>query len=228
MNFDEVDHADDDYLDDGAKDTSTIDADYTKEMDPSNNTDHYAETIKMALSCGLTDRQTMKLINSVLIDLKIKDRYVSTGKIRYQKKKVLEQSRKEHQKETKKLIAIGVDGKSGPVRIANSRTKIEDKVTFTNSVEDKYIDHRVPKSGSSQDNFVCTKSVLEKYESLESVTTINCDGCPVNTGNKGGLIALLEKDLKKPLQHAVCSLHCLEKILEHFTKDIGKFYFSYF
>ena len=45
--------------------------------------------------------------------------------------------------------------------------------------------------------------------------SVGCDGTNVNTGWRNGVITLLEKKLRRPLQHAVCLLHINELPLRH-------------
>ncbi|KAL4708145.1 hypothetical protein ACJJTC_009924 [Scirpophaga incertulas] len=71
---------------------------------------------------------------------------------------------------------------------------------------------------------------------MSSLMGVGCDGTAVNTGHKNGVIVLLEKHLKRPLQWFVCLLHANELPLRHlffsldgtttgpnsFSGDIGK------
>ena len=161
------------------------------------------------------------MINAGKLDRKEND-FISTGKITFLRKKILEELGKEHQKKTKNLLAIGFDGKCGPVKMPNCKTEMLDKVSFTNSVTGDYIDHDLPKGGSGEDNFIGAKNVLEKFESIDTVAAVNTDGCPVMTGHTNGAIALLEAHLERPLQHGICILHCIEKVFHHVFEDIGK------
>ena len=50
---------------------------------------------------------------------------------------------------------------------------------------------------------------------LGKISVVGCDGTVVNTGSKGGVIRLMEEELKKPLQWFVCQLHSNELPLRH-------------
>ncbi|GBL85919.1 hypothetical protein AVEN_63232-1 [Araneus ventricosus] len=50
---------------------------------------------------------------------------------------------------------------------------------------------------------------------LNGLTVIGCDGTNVNTGNKGGIIRLMELDLNRPLQWCICLLQANELPLRH-------------
>ncbi|CAG4960190.1 unnamed protein product [Parnassius apollo] len=55
---------------------------------------------------------------------------------------------------------------------------------------------------------------------LKRIITIWCDGTAVNTGNKAGIICLLEKKLHRPLQWLVCLLHTNELPLRHLFEHL--------
>lgn len=50
---------------------------------------------------------------------------------------------------------------------------------------------------------------------LAHLICIGCDGTNVNTGIKGGVIRLIELELKRPLQWFICQLHGNELTLRH-------------
>ncbi|CAG5020765.1 unnamed protein product [Parnassius apollo] len=45
---------------------------------------------------------------------------------------------------------------------------------------------------------------------LNKIAVVGCDGTVVNTGSKGGVVRLMEEELKKPLQWFICQLHSNE------------------
>lgn len=47
------------------------------------------------------------------------------------------------------------------------------------------------------------------------ISVVGCDGTAVNTGPKGGIVRLLEVELKKPLQWFICQIHANELPLRH-------------
>ena len=73
--------------------------------------------------------------------------------------------------------------------------------------------------------FFCFQ-VLEKYQSLESILSISCDGCTTNTGLSDGANRILEECLGFALQWLVCDLHCNENVFRHLFYAIGKLYNS--
>lgn len=56
---------------------------------------------------------------------------------------------------------------------------------------------------------------LERNISLEDLIAIQSDGTVTNTGAKGGIIHLIEKELNRPLHWFICLLHLMECILRN-------------
>ena len=54
-----------------------------------------------------------------------------------------------------------------------------------------------------------------RYESLDKLVAIGCDGTNVKSGRVRGTIRLMEEELQKPLQWHVCQLHVNELPLRH-------------
>ena len=209
-------------IDDGAKDTSGIDPPY----DPTNddtveyNLANYPEFIAACLSCGLSNRKTAKLINALFVDSKI-DAYVSPEKIRLLKKKHLTALNQKHEEQTKNLLGIGVDGKCGMIKEIHCQSSSHDKQTVIDSITGRYIDHFIDANNGET---ICNGaySILEKYQSIQSILVVNMDGCRVNTGIHQGVIRQLEAKLERPLTWSICLLHGNEKVFTHLFEAIGE------
>lgn len=65
-----------------------------------------------------------------------------------------------------------------------------------------------------------TFSVLEDYNSSESLQAIVMDNTPLNTGFQGGLCACLEKKLERKLHLIGCFLHINELPLRHLIRNL--------
>lgn len=83
-----------------------------------------------------------------------------------------------------------------------------------------YIGHVTPASGTAIDISKCILNFLDEHEARQFLVAVGCDGTNVNTGHKGGVIRLLEKDLKYPLQWIVCLLHFNELPLRHLMHSL--------
>ena len=54
----------------------------------------------------------------------------------------------------------------------------------------------------------------------ESMQVIGCDSTNVNTGCRGGVIQILERDLRRPLHWCICLLHTNELPLRHLFQKL--------
>jgi hypothetical protein len=63
-------------------------------------------------------------------------------------------------------------------------------------------------------------SVLDEYNSVDSLDAILLDNTPLNTGFAGGLCACLEKKLDRKLHLIGCFLHINELPLRHLIRDL--------
>jgi hypothetical protein len=86
----------------------------------------------------------------------------------------------------------------------------------------QYLTHRdIPdKEGRGSDLAEITYSVLEEYDSVDTLAAVLMDNTPVNTGFSGGLCACLEKKLGRKLHLIGCFLHINELPLRHIIRDL--------
>jgi len=112
------------------------------------------------------------------------------------------------------------------------RTLLQKKGMFTNTMEEEhiclveepettYLGHVAPASGAAED---ITSSILkfcdEENVEKSELEVLGCDGAPVNTGRKEGIMRRIEKKLNKPLQHVVCMMHFNELSLRHLMRHL--------
>lgn len=62
--------------------------------------------------------------------------------------------------------------------------------------------------------------IVISSESVATLDVVGADGTAVNTGCANGIIRLLELQLKRPLQRAICQLHLNELPFRHVFKHI--------
>ena len=92
----------------------------------------------------------------------------------------------------------------------------EDHYVMLSEPGSEYFGHVTCESGTAKGikstvlTYLKTKSV-----ELSEISVVGCDGTVINTGFKGGVIRLMEEELKKPLQWIVCQLHSNELPLRH-------------
>ena len=124
----------------------------------------FRQTIETAMRHGISNRALASLINSLLVDLKIKDKslYVSVHKIIEMKKrhgKLLEQA---HLELNKALIALGWDGTRDEVKLERGQSEMIENLSFTNQVTKKYLDHESLKNSKAETIFPIVYKVIIK------------------------------------------------------------------
>ena len=216
-----------DFVDDGEKDTTTKDPPFDPSQEElTRNLKKYPEFIIAALSCGLSNRKTAKLINALFKDEGI-DAYVSPEKVRLLKQKRLQELNAKHKLENKGLIAIGVDGKNGMVKELHCQSSSQDKQSITNSVTGDYHDHFIPNESTGEKICEGIHKSLVEFQSTDTLLAVNMDGCRTNTGIHQGVIRHLEAKLERPLTWIICSLHCNELVFRHLFEAIGEFFLTW-
>ena len=130
-----------------------------------NNCYFYKHTIEAAMRYGLSNRQTACLINSLLLDLNIKDKseYVSIGKILEQKKKLGKILEKEHLQENQGITALGLDSTKSTCLVERGQKKVIDNLSFTDQVNQTYLDHRPLEDGKAETVHRCLYEVRKSF-----------------------------------------------------------------
>ena len=95
-------------------------------------------------------------------------------------------------------------------------TVTEEHIVLLQHPGGRLLGHVSPKSGTAADiKHAITEFCQRKNISLEDLRGIGCDGTAVNTGDKNGVIARLERHLQRPLHWFSCQLHANELPLRH-------------
>ena len=177
----------------------------------------------------------MGLINQI-DGLSVSNIMLDKSKLDRQKNKMKVKSDDHQSDGVKKLVCVGVDGKVDKKTLKYDEVEIngepkvkkakgdEHHLTFTKEIgpgTGTYLTHRVlPLKGATGD--VCADialSVLQEYDSIETITAILVDNTAVNTGSEKGIVAQLEKKLDRKLHTIGCSLHQNELPLRHVFKS---------
>lgn len=88
------------------------------------------------------------------------------------------------------------------------KTVVEEHVSLIEEPDWKYIGHVSPQSGLAFEIHLSIRDfLLNHLIDISSLRAIGCDGTVVNTGNKNGIITLIEKEEGLPMQWLVCMLH---------------------
>lgn len=177
---------------------------------------------------GVEDRVGAAIASATLQDYGIIDvasrqtaQIIDKNKIRRAKDKLRFSFNKNLDTTIKGLFFDGRKDKS--IRMVNGVKKriSESHYTLLQAPGYKYLGHTEPDSGNALD---ILKSFNEFFErkgiSLSELLIIGGDGTNVNTGWLGGLIALLENQLERPLQWMICQLHANELPLRHLMQEL--------
>jgi hypothetical protein len=187
-----------------------------------------------ALACdsaGIGDRPAAKIISAVLEDVGMisdnnRSKVTDKNKIRRERKR----KRKELQCKGKpeELQALFFDGRKDKTladQIKGNKkhrtTVIEEHVVLIQEPGSEYIGHVSPASGSAKSiKSSIAEYLLQNDINTETLLAVGCDGTPVNTGCKTGVIRLIEEDVGRPLQWLICMLHANELPLRHLLKKL--------
>lgn len=94
----------------------------------------------------------------------------------------------------------------------------EEHVSLLKEPGSEYIGHisptnsKAPTVVESLSEFFFSKGQVDFMTNLK---VVGCDGTNTNTGGKAGIIALIEKEIRAPLQWFICQLHANELPLRH-------------
>ena len=98
--------------------------------------------------------------------------------------------------------------------------KKEEHVSVISQPGGLYVTHLTPAGGKGVEIAKDLTSFLEQYELVVSWDVIGADSTTVNTGNKGGVLATVEKITGKRKMWQICQLHLNELPLRHVFTEI--------
>ena len=191
------------------------------------NLREYKLTTSQALRFGISIRGLYSVMNAKASDEEEEDptKYVSYGKVERMFQSHGAELETEHE-DIMEYEHIGFDGKSSGILKEHCQVeKSVDKVTFTCQSRRTYINHLIPESGHGISVAKSLYEVCKNTNSLDSVKSISCDGCRVNTGWENGALRKFEEMAGREIQHLVCDLHLNEKVFQKVFIKIGKLIF---
>ncbi|CAG5054232.1 unnamed protein product [Parnassius apollo] len=121
------------------------------------------------------------------------------------------------------LVCISFDGRKDKTMLyEDNRRKIvvEEHITLVKEPNSQYIGHITLATANALTISKKLYLYLALKCDLKRIIAIGCDGTSVNTGNKAGIIYLLEKKLHRPLQWLVCLLQTNELSLRHLFEHL--------
>ena len=191
---------------------------------------------KFTLLCdrvGVSDRAAAMLATAVMDDTGAlqsqgPSAIVDRSKIRRLRKDLRTAACEIQRKEKKTLLGLYFDGRKDKTLVNLKKGKgyhrsviVEEHISLVDEPGSSYLAHITTESGTAISiknsivNFI-TQSELD----VSKFNVVGCDGTAVNTGSKGGVIALLEKKFKRPFQWVICLIHSNELPLRHLIQKL--------
>ncbi|XP_065639673.1 uncharacterized protein LOC124815345 [Hydra vulgaris] len=202
------------------------------------NTTHYPKFALEVIRYGISDEAAGAVANALLQDigyLHLND-VIDPSKIKKEKERVCFNASFEQSK-VSNIKAIGLDSKrnknslvyeqrdiDGETNLCKSTSTV-DHLTFTiesGELQGQYLKHiDVPKEkGKGKDLAEFTCNVLKEFKSDKSIQAIILENTSVNTGKDNGLVACLERILKRRIHLIGCLLHVNELPLRHLISKL--------
>ncbi|KAK6178315.1 hypothetical protein SNE40_013114 [Patella caerulea] len=167
----------------------------------------------------------LKAANLLVPDLNVEQIIVDKSKLDREKARVKLKSETKYQEGMEKLICVGIDGKvdrdtlmytevqdeDGTVKLRKDRGA-EHHLTFTNepgTESGTYLTHRVITLAGATGDLQGEEaaSVLEEFDSVDTLKAVLVDNTSTNTGWENGLVTCLENKIGRKLHTIGCSLH---------------------
>lgn len=176
---------------------------------------------------AVSDRAGAAIASAVLKDYGIISSKDSQNIIdRHKVRRARQKKRQELQNSSKVSLLRGLyfDGRKDKTLafIDNrKRTIVEEHITLLEEPGSNYIGHLSPISGTALNILDSLTEFLDSSSiSFENLEVVGCDGTNTNVGTKGGIISLLERKIKRPLQWFICQLHANELPLRHLLQHL--------
>ena len=176
----------------------------------------------------LSDRAGAALANAVMTDLGLinenyKTNVIDQNKLRQERKRCWEELRKEEDANFDLVNGIYLDSrKDGTMVITQSdegkkyrKTVLEEQYVIVDKPGEFYLTYVTTEDGRGRTIARCIYSVIKTTDLEDKLAIIGSDGTATMTGPYNGAIRCLEELLGRPLQWAVCLLHCNELPLRH-------------
>lgn len=179
---------------------------------------------KMADTTGASNRTVAKIATATLEDFGLVSsenpiNVIDKNKIRRELEKKRKLTKPICDKE-RRIEGLYFDGRKDQTMVISEGRRVirqEEHIALIEEPESKYFDHLTIEGSGTSANIV--KNMISclnaKSISPNSIKAIGCDGTNVNTGWKGGVIRLMEKQIGKPIQWLICLLHANELPLRH-------------
>lgn len=183
----------------------------------------------LALACdrtGVSDRSAAIIASAVLKDVGIitsNDQSYVVDRSKVRRERAKKRSVLQDLSRNQPIPGLYFDGRKDKTLVTVKKgdkwyrkRQIEDHYVIVSEPGSIFFGHITVQTGSARtikDSII--KYLHNKSVDLSDLSVVGCDGAVVNTGSKGGVISLLEAEIKKPLQWFICALHSNELPLRH-------------
>jgi hypothetical protein len=182
---------------------------------------------------GVSNRGAAIIANAVLEDLQLitkedRSNVIDKNKLYRERKKVRSDLSQKEREKVQVLEGLYFDGRKDTTIVIDKekgktvrKTIKEEHVVLLSEPGSTYLGHVSPTSGQSE-SIKCSiiDFLNEKDISTSELVAIGCDGTNINTGAKNGVIALIERDIGRPVQWLICQLHANELPLRHLLQNL--------
>lgn len=193
------------------------------------NTVFLDHTLQIADRLKMSDAKVAAIGNAILTDYKVVDErnkrlLLGRGKIRRGRTKAREKMLRLHKQNRTPMIGLYFDGRKDWTKVYENKriiTKKEEHISLVQMPGSVYVGH-VTIGADKSDSFGTSETMLD-YLEKNSISTdewlfAGADGCPPNTGWKGGTLFYIERKLQRSLQWIICLLHMNELPLRNLIK----------
>ena len=171
--------------------------------------------------CNIPPNQLAFCINEFVEDVNLPDHLKISGSKLRNDAQFTREKKLSNQKGLS-ITGLGLDGKDDHQnletrKITNKRRRTvmttKSNITVVETPSEDYLGHYSIDSKSG----ICTLNGLiifldkRRISYRKSLKTVNSDGTGTQTGWENGTIALLEENLKRPLQWLICFIHHMER-----------------
>ena len=192
----------------------------------------FENTIQALIATGNTPRGIMKVLNSVILDLKLDKDFLSVNNVKSRIDELYANKIDAHEDKLHNLTYLGYDEREDVTLMPNCKVKREPHMTVVD-INGDYVTHAaLYPMYDPRTKKVVTKGAINystellkicgETDSRETLQILGSDGTNANTGAKGGANRYVEEDLGRPLLYNPCVFHATEKALQRYFNFVEK------
>nr|XP_047138771.1 uncharacterized protein LOC105846338 isoform X2 [Hydra vulgaris] len=211
----------------GSKKSKTSISSLNQTRSKNYNTTHYPKFALEVIRYGISDKAAAAVANALLQDIGYLhlNYVIDPSKMKREKERVCFNASFEQSK-VSNIKAIGLDSKRNKNSLVYEQRDIDGEINLCKSTST--VNHltftiesgELQEKGKGKDLAEFTCNVLKEFKSDKSIQAIILDNTSVNTGKDNGLVACLERILKRRIHLIGCLLHVNELPLRHLISKL--------